>query len=419
MHSDSFHRLMKSLVDSGHSPTIEAAQAEFSDYGVRVLVSPDIEGSPARQIILLTVLNTAARSFQGNVSIEGPLNAILSVSGFAGRTLAEFCAWLGLTPGLQANPKWPAISIGGDSNEGSICPWADGWVFGVGKPGPQQHPVFAPACVAAGALAVSEAFSVLRKDNPLSGRRSLAFSLWSLSSGFENPDKSVLQPKLPNMSLVGLGHLGQAYCWVLGLMGEKAPSELHLQDFDEVTTSTLSTSVISTQRDVGKKKARVAAVWLEERGIRTNIIERRFNSESRVSSGEPHIALFGVDNPSARKCLEHAGFSLVIDAGLGSGFSDFRALRVRCFPGASKAAEIWADAQARPPALAPAYVDLLARGKDPCGIATLATRAVGAPFVGCYAGAVVASELIKRLVGTIKSDVIDVNLRAPLTVERA
>ena len=44
----------------------------------------------------------------------------------------------------------------------------------------------------------------------------------------------------------------------------------------------------------------------------------------------------------ARRACEAAGFRLVIDAGLGPGHRDFRGIRIRTFPGPSKAAQLWA-----------------------------------------------------------------------------
>jgi hypothetical protein len=284
---------------------------------------------------------------------------------------------------------------------------------------PATLPVFAPACVAAGALVVSEAFSLLRGDNPYAGRRTLRFSLWSMSEdGAAAPDLAAVLGD--GAWVIGLGHLGQAYCWTLGLMPTQRPTTLVLQDIDTVTESTLSTSVLSGAADVGRKKTRVVSDWLERRGFETRIVERRFDAATRLSAAEPTTALFGVDNAAARRCCEQAGFSLVLDAGLGSGYRDFRALRVRAFPGASSAARLWAEEPMQPIGeRAPAYRALLEGGSDPCGITTLATRAVGAPFVGCYAAAVVVAELLKRRLVGRGHDVIDVNLRDPLGLELA
>lgn len=109
-------------------------------------------------------------------------------------------------------------------------------------------------------------------------------------------------------------------------MKRKSSIQLVLQDTDTVTKSTLTTSVLTGTADIGRKKTRIASEWLEARGFETRIVERLFDSNTRIAPSEPVTALFGVDNASARRCCEQAGFSLVIDAGLGSGYRDFRSL---------------------------------------------------------------------------------------------
>jgi len=142
--------------------------------------------------------------------------------------------------------------------------------------------------------------------------------------------------------LVGLGHLGQAYAWTIGFL-TPGSRPVFLQDVDLVTESTLSTSMVSHVSDQGQEKTRVVAHWLDARGYRIALVERRFDEAQRARPEEPNTALFGVDNATARRGIEAAGFRLVIDAGLGSGFNDFRALRVRTFPGPSSAAALWAS----------------------------------------------------------------------------
>ena len=203
-------------------------------------------------------------------------------------------------------------------------------------------------------------------------------------------------------------------------MRQQTVLKLVLQDVDIVTESTLTTSVLSATSDVNRMKTRVVADWMERCGFETRLVERRFDAATRVAPTEPRTALFGVDNPSARRMCEGAGFIAVLDAGLGSGHSDFRALRVRGFPGASSAAEIWAsDTMQGQVPLAAAYQALVSEGADPCGVTTLATRSVGAPFVGCYAAALVVAELLRRRVGELGHDVMDLNLRSPDRIEVA
>lgn len=423
IHADSFHRLMKLLVDSGEATTIDEAIATFSHYGVRVVLGGDVAKSPTLQMIALTVINTAARSFQGNVQVCGASDIELVVYGFEGTQLSDFSAWAGVRPNSAQSDSWPEIFIGTVAwgvGSSKLTPWAVGWSFGIGGKAKSDADAFAPACVAAGALAVSEAFSILRGDSPYAGRRAISFSLWSMKADLAQPPAETSTSLDTGLWLIGLGHLGQAYCWTLGLMRPHHAVQFVLQDVDIVTKSTLTTSVLSGVSDLTRMKTRTVAAWMERRGFETRVVERRFDATTRVAPTEPLTALFGVDNPSARRTCEGAGFSTVLDAGLGSGYSDFRALRVRGFPGASSAARIWAgDAASGRAPLAPAYQALVTEGVDPCGVTTLATRSVGAPFVGCYAAAMVVAELMRRRAGEAGHNVIDLSLRNPELVEIA
>lgn len=419
MNADSFHRLAKVLADSGEAETIEAAQTALAAYGVRIVLDKSVEEDVAAQVIALTAINCASRSFLGNVQIDAPRDAVLKAPGFLGSSLSEFAAWAGVRPALgEQAQRWPIIEIGVLSRPpdiGGIRPWADGWTFGINGQARFQGAFVAPACVAAGGLAVSEAFSMLRRDNPYAGRRALALSLWD-PRGVHGAVEAgpITGLDVSSAWLVGLGHLGQAYAWTLGFMRPANGATLFLQDVDTVTSSTPSTSVLSTPGVIDQRKTRVVAAWLEARGYQTALVERRFDEFQRVTATEPRVALFGVDNTAARRVLEGAGFSHVIDAGLGSGFRDFKAIRVRTFPGPSNAADLWvATAEAPEVVKAPAYQALLASGVDPCGVATLATRSVGAPFVGCVAAGYVIAALMRHQLGLDAFSVIDLNLRNP------
>lgn len=408
---------MKLFVDSGEAESIDEAKEIFARYGVRVNLGASVASSQALQAIALTVINTAARSFEGNVAVVCDEDIELKVHGFENTKLSDFNAWVGVKPASDISKTWPEIFIGiteERSGTGRLNPWASGWIFGLGGKVEVEGKFFAPACVAAGALAVSEAFSILRKDNPYAGRRDIKFSLWSMATDLVQPPADIEVDMGDGLWIVGLGHLGQAFCWTLAMMFQRSPVKLVLQDVDIVTDSTLTTSVLSIASDLKRMKTRVVSEWMEQRGYKTHLVERRFDSETRVAADEPHTALFGVDNPAARRVCEAAGFRVILDAGLGSGYNDFRALRVRGFPGVSAAASIWSeDAAQKPSPLAAAYQQLLSEGVDPCGVTTLATRSVGAPFVGCYAAALVIAELLRRRAGEQGRNVIDVNLRAP------
>ncbi|WP_431282784.1 hypothetical protein ACQW02_25825 [Humitalea sp. 24SJ18S-53] len=169
----------------------------------------------------------------------------------------------------------------------------------------------------------------------------------------------------------------------------RAGAEAALQDVDEITESTESTSILTEAAMTGTKKTRAMAAWAERRGFRAAIQERLFAADFKRQPQEPAIALCGLDNAVGRRALDQIGFDMIVEAGLGRGYRDFRTMRLHTLPGARPTAEMWKRvAQAETFEDRPAYERLLADGVlDRCGMTLLAGKAVGAPFVGAVAGA--------------------------------
>lgn len=196
----------------------------------------------------------------------------------------------------------------------------------------------------------------------------------------------------------------QAFAWSLAALpyADAAKAQLVLQDFDRIAASNDSTSLLSFIRDIGRRKGRVVADWLEARGFETFIEERRFGEWTRRSADEPGVALCGVDNALARAALEYAGFDIIIEAGLGAGPEAFRSIAMHTFPGTRRAKEIWSrhvGESSKSFETMPAYQRLKEAGMESCGLTQLASRTVGVPFVGLIAGCLVISELLRRLHG--------------------
>jgi hypothetical protein len=308
MDADSFHRLAKLLLDTGEAASIAQALDTFGRYGVRIHLTPGVIHDVGRQILALTAINCAARSFQGNVLIEGSDFEIIA-PGFQGTRLYAFLEWAGVKSQVpMAAAGWPRIIVHGERTERrDLVAWSAGWEFGIGA-SPRAAPVFAPACVVAAGLALNEAFSILREDNPYAGHRRIRLSLWDPTSGAEARSGPLEVPRQEALWLIGLGHLGQAYAWTLGFLRAGSQS-LVLQDIDLVSESTLSTSMVSHSSDRGQKKTRVVARWPEARGYQTALVERRFDETHRVRPEEPGTALFGLDNAAARRVIEAGGSS--------------------------------------------------------------------------------------------------------------
>ena len=422
---DSLHRLVKHAIDSGAAQSVGQAEAMFRGYRLAVEIDGAAAADPVSQAALLTVVTLGRRVFLGGVSVDGELGVEVVAPLPYGRTLGDAVATLGGWAGGIARGT-PTIVIGGgpdDRREGfCIRTEAAGWRGGIlpvhSEIAPSPGPAMPLAGMLSAALAVNEAYLFVSGDMPVAGRRALGLSLWQpdgtcdwLAGDAGEPDLAYLPSKL---WLIGLGHLGQAYLWGLGLLPYRRPGDvaLVLQDIDIITPSTESTSVLADIELVGQKKTRTTAAWAERRGFATSIHERRFDASFRRQGPEPVLALCGLDNATGRRALDQVGFDLVIEAGLGSGHRDFRRMRLHTLPGSRPAAEIW-NVAATSEAVEdrPAYAQLMAEGTlDRCGMTLLAGKAVGAPFVGAVAATLALSEILRLLHGGGVHQMIDVDL---------
>jgi hypothetical protein len=243
-------------------------------------------------------------------------------------------------------------------------------------------------------------------------------SLWDLRPDVDwlaaSPSERELAYLPSNLWLVGLGHLGQAYLWALGLLPFPDPSKLQLvlQDTDTITPSTESTSILSDAQSIGLKKTRAMAAWSDRRGFSTAIHERLFDATFRRQPDEPAIALCGIDNAVGRNALDKVGFDLVVEAGLGRGHRDFRTMRLHTLPGSRPAAALWrGHDRSEDVARQRAYQRLMREGLlDRCGVTLLAGKSVGAPFVGAAAATLVLADVLRLLHGGPIHQMVDLDL---------
>lgn len=426
--ADKLHRLVKQALDSGAAPTLAEAEALFAGYRIALHIDDKDAGDPDHQAALLTAVALSRRVFLGGVTVAAFRDVPLRTPLPFGATLAE--AVIALGAGIGQEPAGiPIIAIGGPPRprRGAfhIRALFAGWRAGIvpahldASPAPASVMPLAP--MLASALAVNEAFLFVSGDMVTAGRRSVGLSLWNprpetdwLDTAQDEPILALLPSRL---WLIGLGHLGQAYLWALGLLPYADPGEvsLVLQDIDIITPSTESTSILSDATLIGRKKTRSMAQWAENRGFSTAIYERTFDMAFRRRGDEPSVALCGLDNTLGRQALDRVGFDLVVEAGLGRGHRDFRALRLHTLPASRGASQIWRrrdedeNLHGRP-----AYAHMLKNGElDKCGVTLLAGKAVGAPFVGAAAASLVVAEVLRLLHGGPRHELIDLDLRSP------
>ncbi len=427
---DTVSRTAIILTNSGEVSSLEAAHAMLDSFVLQVRVG-DLAGNRTLQAAVLTIVNSGARAFLGGVRVSLAVDTTITAGWFHGAALSEAIELLGGHLVETLLPEHPTICVG----EPGVCvtgrpvlrATAGGWSAGVveGDQTPLiEQDSFVPAGIAAGGIAVSEAFEFLRSTNVYAGRRARGISLWRpgehwINEAAAGPDDVAFAPSA--WWLVGLGHLGQGYLWSIGMLGYQSPAEVRilLQDDDRVTIANESTGLLlprgSGATRPADRKTRVLARVLEHRGFNTTITERRLGAGDGPRHDEPRLALIGVDNPETRRYLSDSGFALVIDAGLGAGPSQYLDVQLHTFPSARRSDAIsgWHVArQASHDVFAlPAYQQLAATTGDDCGAIELAGRTVAASFVGATAGALVVAEATRALRGDHRHDVIDATLR--------
>jgi hypothetical protein len=424
--ADTLHRLVKEALDSGTAQTLADAEAMFRGFRLHFAIGEAEAGDPQHQTALLTGVALARRVFLGGVGVSGALQTELRVPMALGSTLSQTVTMLG----ARVEDRFtggPLVTIGGgpvDRTDGFHVRTAQaGWRGGILPANSEmtltEGPSMALSPMLAAALAVNEAFFFVRTGKSAAGRRPVGLSLWNLSPQVDWISDTAGEPELcylpSRLWLIGLGHLGQAFLWGLGLLPypSKDGLSLVLQDFDVLTPSSESTSILTTPDLVGQKKTRAMAAWAEARGFKTNIYERLFDANFTRQPDEPAVALCGLDNGLGRRALDRVGFDFVVEAGLGRGHRDFRTMRLHTLPLPKSASEIWKEENSSEKVEEQrAYQNLLKKGTlDRCGITLLAGRAVGAPFVGAVASCLALSEVLRLLHGGPIHQVIDLDLQ--------
>jgi len=409
------NRAAKIFMDDGRAETPEAALEILNRFGLTIAVGPEIAQSRDQQIALLTLVNMARRTFLAGVEVTGPLDASVLTPLATAATVAEAVVLLGGRAVAHRRPTWPTALIGDVTVTKSDAPsWRltwDGWRGGVipvrderlrlpeGASLPLSPMMAAAACA-------GEVFSHHAGDHAMAGRRAAGLSLWTPGKNWLAADAS--EPRLAYLPsklwLIGLGNLGQAFAWIIGSLpyGDPSKVQMILQDFDRAAGSNDSTSLLTSAERIGQKKTRMVGSWLEVRGFQTALEERKFGSWIRRASDEPGVALCGVDNAHARTALDKASFDLVVEAGLGAGPQGFRNFTIHTLPATRSADQLWSHlvgTAALDVSDRPAYQALKRAGFDACGLTQLASRTVGAPFVGMIAAGLAIAELLRRLHG--------------------
>lgn len=389
------NRLARAIMERHHVGYARACQM-LGELKLNLVCGEDVRSSASLQAAVLTSINCGKRAFLGGVTVALPENVSLCVPWAGADSLNQAAAQLGaIEPGGELGAMTRTIGFGAERVEGEgLRVVSDGWRGGVFPANSavsfESGSDFALGGVFGGALAVARSFLSASGISNRDILEPVGYSLWRphvswLSSDSIGPDLETLPSKL---WILGLGHLGQAYSWTLGLLPfcKERPPTIFLQDYDQLEKGNWSAGMLCEEADFGKMKTRICAGWLEARGFRTRLIERPFDHDINRGNDEPRIALCGFDNPESRALLEDAGFELIVDTSLGASMDFFDRIVLRTFPdGAEKAREIYSNVPK-----AQSGVEALAFGaKEGCGIVLedLAGKAISSSFTGACASA--------------------------------
>ena len=386
---ETLNRTAKLALDDGSAASIEEAMDRFKSFHLQIAVGNDVAGSPALQAALVTMLNAAPRTFLGTVSVVGNLDAVLQIGWFRYQTVRSVAALFGVTA-VDAVQFHPTVKIGhvdlAVEHPFALNLACDQRGFRL-SPEPLTsfpHAANIPAGVAAAGATLNEAFHFTYFHRGWAGQRDIAFLL---------PPGAHAALRLPeSLWFIGLGHLGQAMMWTMGLAqvdGARSP-RLRLQDDDTITQASLSTGLLTKQANIGKLKVDIVADDMTRLGFACERLTTRVD----ISSGPIRTSdtcMVCVDSFGFRRQLDKIQSPSIIEGGIGDGLAGFTRLQIHRFPGTRKAADVWMGADpnsTRSISVATsAYQKLIDQSGDECGTTLLAGRSVATPFIGAFAGA--------------------------------
>lgn len=423
-------RLGKLFIDTGRAGDEDAASAILRELRLQLILGAGVARSETLQAAAATIVAAGVRAFPAGINLvlaeDGPVRI-----NQGGDSLATLLADLGAEVG-ELEPNLPSAVIGAEEDslqvpiEVAVRAVPRGWAGGVVPAADQPPPIGSGALGAtvAASLAVSELFHAVHGLQPLAAHRPTGLSLWRpdldwIDPGAEGPDLEDLPRRL---WLLGLGHLGQATAWLLGLLPWAVPEQLvvFLQDYDTISAENFVTSLYASPSDEGEMKTRRVAAALETLGHRTRLIERRFDGVQQRQPrdhDEPDCAISGFDTAAARRPLDQAGFPHLVDAGIGAGAGNFTQFNIHRLGGTRHSREIFdvpvRDRTARLIDDVEFYRRRAQADGHTCGAMQMAGQAVGTSFVGVMAAAVSLSELLRPLHGGPEFDVLAGDLRDP------
>lgn len=388
--AESLNRTMKLAMDEGRVQSYQEAFALFSSFRLRLQVAPGFSASPGVEAAVLTLLRAGPKTFLGGVELVGPLDEPCTLAWFAGKSLGAVATDCGVSAsaGLIGHVPTICVGAGATTTEGfwiGLRVRSDGFTLTPDVSFQSVPESSVEAGVAAAGAALNQAFQYIYRKSPQAGQREVTFRLPVRKNS----------TTARNQWVIGMGHLGQAYLWTTMLQSsELRPAVVRLSDDDKVSASSLSTCLLVDPSDVGCDKVGAVAGRLEALGV---VVQRdlvRLNLDAGPLCANHPLCVVAVDNLALRRSLDRVHAARVLEAGIGDGPDGFTRIQAHAFPGARLARDIWSgedpNASRAVDISKPAYRSLLAESGDECGTALVAGRSIATPFVGAFAGAILA-----------------------------
>lgn len=408
-------RILKAVTDNSEVPFDEARQ-KLQSVKLAVVVAASAARTAAGAACLLTAVNAAGRTF-GTVTVVGARGVEAQRPFLEADSLQTAVQLLGGTLASAVPADATHVVAIGDVDVPSDrfcmrCFWS-GWRAGVRKLSDVEalgDGTNALAGVYAGTLAVREAFANMlgRRFSP----RSSTVSLWTPWDASETEGDGPRHMYLPtDLTLVGLGHLGQGFLWSLLFL--PMTGRLVLWDYQRAGVENVPTGLLTIKGDVGDHKTRIAARRMEAAGWKTDLVERKFLADNSRQDSDPALVITALDSPLPREHVLGASYPYMLDIGVGHGPVDFDSAQLRCF--ASGDPSSWGS-----PSVATSTEGLLRRtayqriaALDSCGAYELASASVAVPFVGAALGALAVAQALR--LGAMESvpRLMQIELSAP------
>jgi hypothetical protein len=189
-----------------------------------------------------------------------------------------------------------------------------------------------------------------------------------------------------------------------------------VQDDQKACEENEGTGLLTRSSDIGQRKTRIAAKWLDRPNWSTRLIERRHYGDMPVLDQDPTIVITSLDEPGARIKIANGQFEHLIDAGLGHGPVDFEAVQIRVLKKGVDPGKFWSPSETAK------NVDVLLEKiayrtheatSDQCGARAIADASVAVPFVGAAVGALVIAQAIRLASMQTTVQMMQMELGAP------